>query len=153
MAASTTFNVPRTLLIKYFLGFLILGIISAIGISSYSGYVSGTKKKSVENAMLQMNLAQTEYYSVNGSYYPPSGTHGADSKTCTPSDKASTDIEVNLLGDGALGPDVITKDLDYFVCIWRKDNEYGLIAKEDASKKPCGITMSNMGTALRDSNC
>ena len=40
----------------------ILGIISAIGISSYSGYVSGTKKKSVENAMLQMNLAQTEFY-------------------------------------------------------------------------------------------
>ena len=131
----------------------ILGIISAIGVASYGGYVSGTKKKSVENAMLQMNLAQTEYYSVNGSYYPPSGTHGADSKTCTPSDKASTHIEVNLLGDEITGPDLITKDLDYFVCIWRKDNEYGLIAKEDASKKPCGITMSNMGTAVRDSNC
>ena len=131
----------------------ILGIISAIGIVSYSGYVEGTKKKSVENAMLQMNLAQTEYYSVNGSYYPPSGTHGADSKTCTPSDKASTHIEVYLLGDEITGPDLITKDLDYFVCIWRKDNEYGLIAKEDATKKPCGITMSNMGTVVRDSNC
>ena len=131
----------------------ILGIISAIGISSYSGYVSGTKKKSVENAMLQMNLAQTEYYSVNGSYYPLSGTHGADSKTCTPSDNASTDIEKNLLGDGTTGPDLITKDLDYFVCIWRKDNSYGLIAKENTSKKPCEITMSNMGTAVRDSNC
>ena len=131
----------------------ILGIISAIGIASYSGYISGTKKKSVENAMMQMNLAQTEYYSVNGSYYPPSGTHGADSKTCTPSDSASTHIEVNLLGDGAEGPDLITKDLDYFVCIWRKDNSYGLIAKEDTTKKPCGITMSNMGTAARDSNC
>ena len=32
----------------------ILGMISAIGIASYSGYISGTKKKSVENAMLQM---------------------------------------------------------------------------------------------------
>ena len=131
----------------------ILGIISAIGISSYSGYVSGTKKKSVENAMLQMNLAQTEYYSLNGSYYPPSGKHGADSKTCTPSDSASTDIELNLLGDGIEGPDLINKDLDYFVCIWRKDNSYGLIAREDTTKKPCGITMSNMGTAARDSNC
>ena len=74
-------------------------------------------------------------------------------KTCTPSDSASTHIEVNLLGDGAEGPDLITKDLDYFVCIWRKDNSYGLIAKEDTTKKPCEITMSNMGTALRDSNC
>jgi type IV pilus assembly protein PilE len=37
----------------------ILGIISAIGITSYQGYVSSTKKKSVENAMMQMSLAQT----------------------------------------------------------------------------------------------
>ena len=48
----------------------ILGIIAAIGISSYSGYVSATKKKSVENAMMQMSLGQTEYYSNNGYYYP-----------------------------------------------------------------------------------
>ena len=47
----------------------ILGIIAAIGISSYSGYVSSTKKKSVENAMMQMSLGQTEYYSNNGYYY------------------------------------------------------------------------------------
>ena len=131
----------------------ILGIISAIGISSYSGYVSSTKKKSVENAMLQMNLAQTEYYSMNGSYYPPSGSSNSSTTTCTPDDTTSSDIEKVLLGDGSTGPDIITEDLNYHVCIWRKDNEYGLIAKEDTTKKPCGITMSNMGTAARDSNC
>ena len=50
----------------------ILGIISAIGIVSYNGYISSTKKKSVENAMMQMSLAQTEFYSNNGYYYPQS---------------------------------------------------------------------------------
>ena len=39
----------------------ILGIIAAIGISSYNGYVAGTKQKSVENAMMQISLGQTEY--------------------------------------------------------------------------------------------
>ena len=95
----------------------ILGIISAIGISSYSGYVSGTKKKSVENAMLQMNLAQTEYYSMNGSYYPPSGSSNSSTTTCTPDDTTSSDIEKVLLGDGSKGPDIITEDLNYLSLI------------------------------------
>ena len=40
----------------------ILGIISAIGIVSYNGYVSSAKKKSAENIILQISLAQSEYY-------------------------------------------------------------------------------------------
>ena len=38
----------------------IIGILSAIGTLSYSGYVSGAKKKSTENIMQQIALAQTE---------------------------------------------------------------------------------------------
>ena len=62
----------------------ILGIIAAIGISSYNGYVSGTKQKSVENAMMQMSLGQTEYYSNNGYYYPQK-----TSNNCSPNPMAS----------------------------------------------------------------
>ena len=47
----------------------IIGILSGIGIVSYNGYVSGTKQKSAENAMQQISLAQTEYYSDNNEYY------------------------------------------------------------------------------------
>ena len=57
----------------------ILGIIAAIGITSYSGYVSSTKKKSTENIMRQISLGQTEYYSVNSIYYTGTGS------SCTPS--------------------------------------------------------------------
>ena len=41
----------------------ILGIVSAIGIIGYSGYVSSSKKKAVENGLMQLSLGQTEYYS------------------------------------------------------------------------------------------
>ena len=71
----------------------ILGIIAAIGITSYSGYVSSTKKKSTENLMRQISLGQIEYYSENAIYYP-----GTTSKSCTPSIATSEDIEDKLLG-------------------------------------------------------
>jgi type IV pilus assembly protein PilE len=126
----------------------ILGIIAALGISSYNGYVSGTKKKSVENAMMQMSLGQTEYYSNNGMYYPQK-----TSNSCTPNNVTTTDIEKKLLGDGITGPDVIPEDLEYFVCIWRSSKgDYGIIARENKNSNACLITMNSMGTFSR-SNC
>ena len=47
----------------------IIGILSAIGIVSYNGYISGTKQKSAENAMQQISLAQIEEYSNSGEYH------------------------------------------------------------------------------------
>jgi len=47
----------------------ILGILSAVGIMSYNGYISGTKKKTAENIMQQIALKQTERFTDLGSYY------------------------------------------------------------------------------------
>jgi type IV pilus assembly protein PilE len=126
----------------------ILGIIAAIGISSYNGYVSRPKQKSVENAMMQMSLGQTEYYSNNGYYYPQK-----TSNNCSPNSTTTNDIEKKLLGDGTTGPDVIPDDLGYNVCIWRSSTgNYGIVAKQDGSN-PCEIKMSDMGTYTRNNNC
>ena len=84
----------------------ILGILSAVGIVSYQGYISGTKQKSAENTMLQIALAQTEEYSNSGDYY----TQG---DTCTPESIYSDLIETTLFGGG----DVITEDVGYEMCI------------------------------------
>ena len=46
----------------------ILGILSAVGIVSYNGYVGSAQRKSAENLMQQIALAQQEYYSINGEY-------------------------------------------------------------------------------------
>ena len=54
----------------------IVGILAAIGIVSYNGYVNSSKKKSAENIMMQIGLAQTEYYSDYSMYYTTgSGTN------------------------------------------------------------------------------
>ena len=46
----------------------ILGILSAVSVISYNGYVAGTKEKSMKALMQQLSLAQTEEYSNTGNY-------------------------------------------------------------------------------------
>ena len=95
----------------------ILGILSSIGIVSYQGYVSGTRQKSIENAMQQISLAQTEEYSNAGEYHT--------SDTCVdPSEASSKAIEKELFGGG----DIITKESGYEVCIADEGTSYKIIA-------------------------
>ena len=118
----------------------ILGVLSAIGISSYSGYVKSSKRKAVENIMQQMSLGQTEYYSANGSYYSATGSN------CTASSTTSTALETNLLG----GADAISTDLNYEMCIYSHSSNYMVKAK--ATTGTCEITMTAHGTFTR-TNC
>ena len=95
----------------------ILGILSSIGIVSYQGYVSGTRQKSIENAMQQISLAQTEEYSNAGEYHT--------SDTCgDPTIASSKAIETELFGGG----DIITEDSGYEVCIAEDGSSYKIIA-------------------------
>ncbi len=98
----------------------IIGILSSIGVVSYSGYISGTKQKSAENAMQQISLAQIEYYSDNSQYY-----RTTEVKDCLPdflisapsTGQSSKDIEKELFGGG----DIITKEAGYDMCIGKDD--------------------------------
>ena len=111
----------------------IIGILSGVGIVSYNGYVSGTKQKSAENAMQQISLAQTEYYSDNSEYYTTSETKpcGADSDT-------SDAIEDALFGGG----DVITKEAGYDMCIAKDGTSYSVTATNGDKT----LTMTANGT-------
>ena len=111
----------------------IIGILSAVGIVSYNGYVSGTKQKSTENAMQQISLAQTEYYSDNSEYFT-----GDETGSCTPGDQTSNDIEVALFGGG----DIITKEAGYDMCIAKVGTSY-IVTASNGDKT---LTMTANGT-------
>ena len=70
----------------------ILGILSAVGIVSYNGYVSSAERKSAENLMQQIALAQSEHLSDNGVYY------SVTEANCEPDIATLADIYLNLLG-------------------------------------------------------
>jgi type IV pilus assembly protein PilE len=111
----------------------ILGILSAVGIVSYQGYISGTKQKSAENTMLQIALAQTEEYSNSGEYH----TQG---DTCAPDSGTSDDIETALFGGG----DVITENVGYEMCIQEVGTNYKVIASNE--KKTITMTANGIWT-------
>ena len=119
----------------------ILGIIAAIGIMSYNGYVGSAKKRSAENVMQQISLGQTEYYSDNGIYY-----RNSTSTSCNPTTTTSTAIETNLLG----GTDSITSEMGYELCVANDATNYKVFAKENGGN--CEITMTALGTFVR-TNC
>lgn len=122
----------------------ILGILAAVGVAAYSGYVDSAKKKSTENIMMQIGLAQTEHYSDFGVYYPD--TTGS----CTPTETTSKAVEKDLLGAKERG--IITEDLDFEICVEKSSTVPYLIKAQNDSTPPCVITVDST-QAISRSNC
>ena len=70
----------------------ILGILSAVGVVSYNGYVEGTKYRSAQNMLQQISLLQAEYFSETQQYYFNSDCDSVDAATVP----TSREVEVNL---------------------------------------------------------
>ena len=66
----------------------ILGIIAAIGIVSYNGYIKSAKINSVKNALQQASLGQTEFFTDNGIYYPTTAVESP----CSADEDTTTDV-------------------------------------------------------------
>tara|TARA_B100001287_G_scaffold102153_1_gene85830 strand:+ start:116 stop:532 length:417 start_codon:yes stop_codon:yes gene_type:complete len=120
----------------------IIGILAGIGIVAYSGYVEASKKKSAENIMMQIGLAQTEYYSDYSAYYETSS-----GSNCTPDSGSSGKIETNLLN----GADLITDEIGFEICIIEDSaSNFKIIGKSNSSN--CTITVDGNQTVSRQ-NC
>ena len=117
----------------------IIGILSGIGIVTYTGYVSGTKQKSAENAMQQISLAQTEEYSNSGEYFTQ-----VETDSCTPSSTTSDEIMTTLFG----GANIIDDNIGFEMCIAEDGVNYIVVASQGAGK--CTITMTANGIWTRE---
>ena len=97
----------------------IIGVLSAVGTLTYQGYISGTKKKTAKNAMMQIALGQTEYYSNEGKYYY---TDGCEADTLVDDNDG---IEEELFNKG----DVITYEMGYTMCVAEVGTSYLVVAE------------------------
>ena len=117
----------------------IIGILAAVGVVAYTGYVSKARKTTAENAMMQISLAQTEYYSNIGQYFNTSSTCDVNS---------SKSIEANLFDEG----DIITeksgfKNTGYHMCISEEGSSYNLTAI--SSRDSCTLTMTGVSGKIK----
>ena len=119
----------------------ILGILSAVGIVSYNGYVSSAERKSAENLMQQIALAQSEHLSDNGIYY------SVTEANCDPNTETLADIYQNLLGSTtAARAQEKAEDSAFAICI-SKDEREGSQTEYPitASKGDLKIYMNSVG--------
>ena len=87
----------------------IIGILSAVGVVSYNGYVSGTKKKAAENVLVQIGLAQTDHYADCATYY-------STSRSYCDAPAAEENVRINPASGVSVPQDTSTK------CTWRPWN-------------------------------
>ncbi|MFL2894402.1 MAG: type IV pilin protein [Candidatus Pelagibacter sp.] len=111
----------------------IIGILSAVGLVSYKGYVGASKTSAVKSAMQTISLAQSEYYSNEGSYYIQD-----EDGTCVMSGTTSDNIETNLMGGG----DVIAENVGYEMCTETSGSGYIIRASNGTITK----TLDHNGT-------
>ena len=118
----------------------IIGILSAVGIVSYNGYVSGAKQNTTKSIMQQIALAQTEEYSLTGSYYVPGGE-----TSCSATTASSEAIGEELFDDEKLVPE----DLKFNICIYGSGVSYTIKADNGGG---CVLTLARNKT-IDESEC
>ena len=109
----------------------ILGVIASIGVVAYGSYKVTAKRNSAENTMLQISLAQTEYYSDNSSYY----TTGSGAN-CDADSDSSGEIATNLFIN-------VASKIDFEMCIIpHGTGDYKI--KAESTKDSCVIEWNNV---------
>ena len=119
----------------------VLGILAAVGTVSYNGYVTSAKKSSAENFLQQASLAQLEYYTNTGEYYP-SGT--AD--TCSANENTSKLLGQDLFGDEKY---IAYDEMEFYFCSYASETTYTILAEDQNSD--CQICLLYTSPSPRDS--
>ena len=93
-------------LIELLVAIAIIGILSAIGVVAYTGYVDNAREQEARTGLTAIAMQQEEFRAMNRSYYPLAGN------TCTDNNDNTAAINTNLFN----GDEVLNSD-NYTFCI------------------------------------
>ena len=124
----------------------IIGILSAAGTITYTGYVKGAKRNSAENLIQQVSLAQSEEYANTGDYFITGGANA-----CEASKESSDAIQDGLFdGEPIIDRDASgNPDNDFEICVFGSGSSYTVSAQEITTGSSCVISVGKYGTPQR----
>ena len=126
-------------LIELLVVVVIIGVLSAIGIVSYSGYIESTHKNTALNTMGMIAMSQEEYRSGTGYYYYTSASCG--------SENASKEISKNLLN---ANQDVLEQNYNFCITGSKTNFTYSIQARNKSGS--CNLFRDTNGK-ITESNC
>lgn len=130
----------------------LLGILSAIAIPAYNGYIDSAKTNSAQNSLRLIYLAEVEQFSDNSQYYETtSGSCGEDSHHANPIN-INLSININLFGGSKTIPQ--ESKPDFYFCIESSDTatEYKAFAYKVSGDDWFSIDQNNNHAGERDGN-
>ena len=122
----------------------LIGILSAIAIPAYNGYINTAKINSAQNSLRLIYLAEVEQFSDNGEYY-------AVTSSCGASSHLANSINIALFG----GVKTLTEDKpDFYFCIQSDDiaTEYKAFAYRVSNDDWFSIDQNNNHTGEQSGN-
>jgi prepilin-type N-terminal cleavage/methylation domain-containing protein len=123
----------------------LIGILAAIAVPAYNGYIETVKINSAQNSLRLIYLAEVEQFSDNSQYYETtSGSCGEDSHH-------ANSINTNLFGDSKTIPQ---DKPDFYFCIESDDvaTEYKAFAYKVSGDDWFSIDQNNNHVGERDGN-
>ena len=132
---------PGFTLIELLVVVAIIGILSAVGVVSYSGYVTGAQKTAAENTLYQLALAQTEFFTDNRVYKV-----GGNSQ-CPATTDTTEDLATDLLG----GEGTIPENFEF--CADTLDNNFQITATAKPASGLICVIILNSNNELDKRGC
>jgi prepilin-type N-terminal cleavage/methylation domain-containing protein len=123
----------------------LLGILSAIAIPAYNGYIDSVKTNSAQNSLRLIYLTEVEQFSDNGEYYSITTSCGSNSHLANL-------ININLFGGSKTIPQ--ESKPDFYFCIESSDTatEYKAFAYKVSGDDWFSIDQNNNHAGERDGN-
>ena len=98
--------------------------------------------KSAENILQQVSLAQLEYFTNTGEYYP-----GGTATSCDTSDTSHENLGNALFDDSSY---IASDDMEYNFCAYSSITSFTIVA--ESRNSDCKLTLSKNGSITKE-NC